>query len=376
MLMDEKIYKTDKLMSPREKSFLSHSDTAALFASMRLPQPPPPPSESCSDSSSGSVSGCSRPSPTRSESPSPEPGQSVFSLPRRSKTTLCSKKLYRCQQCKYVTDRKNNLKRHFVTMHEKCSKLLECCDMVFANKAALREHVVGYHKQGYGCRICGRTFCRKALLKRHITVHSGQKDYVCGICGYATSHKSNLDRHKRRHSQGYLGGFPEGFLGVKEFSSSPELSPLSSPNPLEQSYLTTFLPNNENIISDRIYLQIMCHRNRIRDGKYFFPKRLLFTHADHSSCKTETSREVGDSAGTRISPPPEEHVEQRPEKAETCPSSRRLAPALYRCPQCQAVLPNQLELSTHLRLHPDPPSWPQRPLTLQAKPAIRRWAFE
>ena len=44
------------------------------------------------------------------------------------------KKLYRCQHCKYVTDRKNNLKRHVVTMHEQCQKTLECCDVVFQNK--------------------------------------------------------------------------------------------------------------------------------------------------------------------------------------------------------------------------------------------------
>ena len=121
------------------------------------------------------------------------------------KTHGGDKKLYHCQHCKYLTDRKNNLKRHVVTMHEKCGKVLECCEIVFANKSALREHVVAFHRSGYDCRICGRTFCRKALLKRHVTVHSGQKDYVCVVCGYATSHKSNLDRHKRRHSAKYEG---------------------------------------------------------------------------------------------------------------------------------------------------------------------------
>lgn len=48
------------------------------------------------------------------------------------------KKLYRCQHCKYVTDRKNNLKRHVVTMHEQCQKTLECCDCIFKNK--VRKH--------------------------------------------------------------------------------------------------------------------------------------------------------------------------------------------------------------------------------------------
>ena len=114
----------------------------------------------------------------------------ALSQPRRT---------YRCYHCAYKTDRKNNLKRHVTTMHESCDKALECCEQVFANKAELRCHVIKCHRQGYVCRECGRNFCRKALLKRHITVHSGQKDYSCEHCGYATSHKSNLDRHKRRH---------------------------------------------------------------------------------------------------------------------------------------------------------------------------------
>ena len=108
-----------------------------------------------------------------------------------------SKRLFSCPQCRYLTDRKNNLKRHVSTMHHESDKQLECCTIVFKSKASLRDHVLIFHGAGYQCRHCGRNFCRKALLKRHLTVHSGQKDYVCGRCDYATSHKSNLERHKK-----------------------------------------------------------------------------------------------------------------------------------------------------------------------------------
>ncbi|CAH1781580.1 unnamed protein product [Owenia fusiformis] len=111
------------------------------------------------------------------------------------------KKLFNCPNCRYVTDRKNNLKRHLVTMHQDCDKQLECCGIVFRNKASLRDHVVIFHSNGYTCRYCGRTFCRKALLKRHLTVHSGQKDFNCDKCEYATSHKSNLERHRKVHER-------------------------------------------------------------------------------------------------------------------------------------------------------------------------------
>lgn len=109
------------------------------------------------------------------------------------------KKIFGCRRCSYVTDRKNNLKRHVMAMHRKCERLLDCCGQAFDSKAALRDHVMAHHDNGYACLFCRRNFCRKALLKRHLAVHDGRKDYACADCGYATSHKSNLERHKKVH---------------------------------------------------------------------------------------------------------------------------------------------------------------------------------
>ena len=111
------------------------------------------------------------------------------------------RKLFPCPNCRYTTDRRNNLKRHMLTMHQQCSKMLECCGILFRTKASLREHAMIFHYHGYTCYYCGRRFCRKALLKRHLSVHNGQKDYVCSMCDYATSHKSNLERHKKVHQR-------------------------------------------------------------------------------------------------------------------------------------------------------------------------------
>ncbi|XP_055867741.1 zinc finger protein 418-like [Biomphalaria glabrata] len=111
------------------------------------------------------------------------------------------RKSFSCPQCRYTTDRKNNLKRHVVTMHQESSKTLECCGVVFQSKALLRDHNSVFHRGGYRCQVCSRNFCRKALLRRHLTVHSGQKDFFCALCGYATSHKSNLERHQKVHTK-------------------------------------------------------------------------------------------------------------------------------------------------------------------------------
>ena len=110
------------------------------------------------------------------------------------------KKYFRCPQCRYYTDRKNNLKRHIGTMHQDCGKVLECCEIMFRSKAALRDHIMLFHRTGYRCKHCGRNFCRKALLKRHLAVHGGQKEYYCDTCDYATSQRASFDRHTRNHA--------------------------------------------------------------------------------------------------------------------------------------------------------------------------------
>ena len=133
-------------------------------------------------------------------------------------------KLFPCPHCRYVTDRRNNLKRHISTMHQACDKVLECCGVSFSTKASLREHIMIFHHNGYSCPYCGRRFCRKALLKRHLSVHSGQKDYTCPHCDYATSHKSNLERHKRIHERLKLGD-DGSFFGCTDFSGNPHQSP-------------------------------------------------------------------------------------------------------------------------------------------------------
>ncbi|XP_060065473.1 MDS1 and EVI1 complex locus protein EVI1-A-like [Ylistrum balloti] len=136
-----------------------------------------------------------------SPSPYPYPLQPL-TLPNRGQIIPqfnTNRKLFPCPECRYTTDRRNNLKRHMLTMHRRCAKLMECCGVLFTTKASLREHSMIFHYHGYTCFYCGRRFCRKALLKRHLSVHNGQKDFVCPVCDYATSHKSNLERHRKIH---------------------------------------------------------------------------------------------------------------------------------------------------------------------------------
>jgi len=70
----------------------------------------------------------------------------------------------------------------------------------FQDKAEYREHCRQAHREGHECSICRRRFSRRALLRRHESVHTGFKEFTCHLCSYASSHKSNLERHFKTHS--------------------------------------------------------------------------------------------------------------------------------------------------------------------------------
>ncbi|XP_046326311.2 zinc finger protein 729-like [Haliotis rufescens] len=175
--------------------------------------------------------------------------------PQTDKDGFTDRKAFKCPQCLYFTDRKNNLKRHIVTMHQECSKTLECCGVMFLSKAALRDHVGLFHRGGYRCQICSRNFCRKALLRRHLTVHSGRKDFSCDLCGYATSHKSNLERHQKVH------------LRRPVCATTREECPLLPP-----------LPPLEKQRASHYYPKFGGHREKTINRFVLLPNRIKYTH--------------------------------------------------------------------------------------------------
>ena len=49
------------------------------------------------------------------------------------------------------------------------------------------------------CEECGKLFPAPWALKRHMTVHTGQKDWLCEICEKHFTRKENLKMHIARY---------------------------------------------------------------------------------------------------------------------------------------------------------------------------------
>ncbi|KAK4325891.1 hypothetical protein Pmani_003548 [Petrolisthes manimaculis] len=131
-------------------------------------------------------------------------------------------RVVRCSLCHYRTDRKNNLKRHTLTMHRVTTAAGNCCGLAFFSKGELRAHTQLCHRDGYHCGVCGHPFTRKALLRRHLSVHTGVREFSCPLCVYQSSNKSNVERHLRVHQRQWEG--------ARVKASSHALSPIPPPS--------------------------------------------------------------------------------------------------------------------------------------------------
>ena len=49
------------------------------------------------------------------------------------------------------------------------------------------------------CKKCQKDFSTRAILRRHLQIHTGTKDHKCSFCSKAFHRKSHLNRHEQAH---------------------------------------------------------------------------------------------------------------------------------------------------------------------------------
>ncbi|XP_052892958.1 uncharacterized protein LOC128300801 [Anopheles moucheti] len=97
------------------------------------------------------------------------------------------------------------LNHHLWNYHEHSKEGLTCewCGKRYYTRRPFQEHV-RRHKHStterFKCDTCGRTFGSNALLKRHLTVHTGERNHKCTYCPRRFSRRCNLLDHLRLHT--------------------------------------------------------------------------------------------------------------------------------------------------------------------------------
>ncbi|GBP50047.1 Zinc finger protein 79 [Eumeta japonica] len=210
-----------------------------------------------------------------------EPEKLSFKLRKRRRT---AEKPYRCDRCEYTTSDRHYLKSHIrVHTDEKPYKCKEC-EFRTSYLSALKIHIRTHTgEKPYRCEQCEYSTSDKGNLKSHTRVHTDEKPYECKHCKYRTSYSTALKRHMRIHT------------GEKPYECK------------QCEYRTS-------------YLTVLKDHMRIHTGeKPYSCEQCEYTTSDKSRLKRHMRMHSG----------------KKP----------------YRCNQCEFTTSDQMYLKSHIRVH-------------------------
>ncbi|XP_059914978.1 zinc finger protein 250 [Gadus macrocephalus] len=75
-----------------------------------------------------------------------------------------------------------------------------CCYTACSNGVWRLQGVVSHTRDGYPCKVCGKKFKRRKILRRHARFHTGEKPYACPRCPKSFALRKTLRRHARFHT--------------------------------------------------------------------------------------------------------------------------------------------------------------------------------
>ncbi|OWF47845.1 uncharacterized protein LOC110453822 [Mizuhopecten yessoensis] len=119
-------------------------------------------------------------------------------VPRVNIPDVKRNRLWACKICRktftFVPDRQ----RHMVEMHGSTSYKKTCstCGLMFATKSRLKKHeTLHTGEKPFPCHICHNVFRTRAGLSVHLQYHTGERQYSCTVCNKSFLMKNHLKLH-------------------------------------------------------------------------------------------------------------------------------------------------------------------------------------
>jgi len=108
-----------------------------------------------------------------------------------------------CSVCRTAFRTAPYLKRHMSVHTGERPYTCQDCGGRFRNSSQMKMHIRTVHagEKNHVCNVCGKMFSQRFGLKAHMThVHTDEKPYHCETCDRTFKRKAGLDIHRRVHS--------------------------------------------------------------------------------------------------------------------------------------------------------------------------------